>query len=111
MIVGHNERITWGMTLAFTDCDDLFVEKFDPENMQRYLFRDEWLEPEVISETIQVKGQAEPHLEQVIMTRHGPVISDVIGYPAQRVALNSMALRTSSGVKGWWLRQSGWQLG
>ncbi len=101
VIVGHNAHIAWGITLAFTDCEDLFVEKFDPGNPRRYQFGGEWLEAEVIPEAIRVKGTAEPHVEQVTVTRHGPVISDVIGEPAQRLAVNSMALRPCPALSGW----------
>lgn len=101
VLVGHNAAIAWGITLAFTDCEDLFVEAFDPGSPRRYQAAGEWLEAEVIPETIRVKGQAEPHVEQVIVTRHGPVISDVIGEPAQRLAVNSMALRPGSTFHGW----------
>jgi penicillin amidase len=99
--VGHNARIAWGMTLAFTDCEDLFVEQIDPQNPHRYRFREAWLEAEVITEAIHVKGQAEPHREQVVITRHGPIISDVVGYPEQRIAVNSMALRPCPAFEGW----------
>ncbi|MEJ2737642.1 MAG: penicillin acylase family protein, partial [Anaerolineae bacterium] len=99
--VGHNACIAWGMTLAFTDCEDLFVEQVDPQVPHRYRFRDEWLEAEVIKEPIQVKGRTEPHVEEVVVTRHGPIISDVVGYPEQRVAVNSMALRPCPAFLGW----------
>ncbi|MFQ5398327.1 MAG: penicillin acylase family protein [Anaerolineae bacterium] len=101
VLVGHNAHIAWGMTLAFTDCEDLFIEQFDPDLPYRYRFEDEWLEAEAINEPIRVKGRDEPHIEQVLVTRHGPVISDVVGYPAQRVAVQSMALRPSPALKGW----------
>jgi penicillin amidase len=101
VLVGHNARIAWGMTLAFTDCEDLFVEQFDPEGPDRYRYQDAWLEAEVITEPIPVKGRLEPHLEQVIITRHGPIISDVVGYPEQRVAVRSMALQPGPMLKGW----------
>ena len=42
VMVGHNSHIAWGMTLAFTDCEDLFVEKLDPDNPRRYLYKNEW---------------------------------------------------------------------
>jgi penicillin amidase len=103
VIVGHNNRIAWGVTLAFTDCDDLFVEKFDPQNPHCYQYQDQWLDAEVISEPIRIKGQTDPHVEQVVYTRHGPIISEMVGYPAQRLALSSMALQTPSPAKGWWL--------
>jgi penicillin amidase len=99
--VGHNARIAWGMTLAFTDCEDLFVEEVNPQLPHRYRFRDEWLEAEVIKEPIQVKGRTEPHIEEVLVTRHGPIISDVVGYSEQRIAVNSMALRPCPAVSGW----------
>ena len=101
VMVGHNARIAWGMTLAYTDCEDLFVEEFDPDDSCRYRFRDEWREADVIPEPIHVKGRADPHIEQVTVTQHGPIISDVVGYPAKRLAVNSMALRPCPAMRGW----------
>ena len=101
VLVGHNARIAWGITLAFTDAEDLYVEKFDENNPTRYQAGGEWLEAQVIREPIRVKGKKEPHIENVCLTRHGPVISDVIGYPQQRVAVQSMALRPCPAMQGW----------
>jgi penicillin amidase len=103
VLVGHNAHIAWGMTLAFTDCEDLFIEQFDPQNPKQYLFKDQWHDADVISEPIQVKGRKEPHIEQVTLTQHGPIISDVVGYPDQRIAINSMALRPCLAIQGWQL--------
>lgn len=110
VMVGHNDRIAWGMTLAFTDCEDLFVEKFDPQDPHRYQFQDDWLEAQVVEEVIRVKGRAEPHIEPVVITRHGPVISDVVDYPQMRLAVNSMALRPCPAIRGWLLlnQATGW---
>lgn len=99
VLVGHNAHIAWGMTLAFTDAEDLFVEQIDSKN--RYLFLDEWHECTLIEEEIKVKGKAVPHLEKVIITRHGPVVSDVVGSPDKKVAVNSMALRSNRAYDGW----------
>jgi penicillin amidase len=102
--IGHNQHIAWGITLAFTDCEDLFIEQFDPDHQQRYRSGPDWVEAEVIPESIRVKGQTEPHLEKVVITRHGPIISDIIS-PAtpQRLALASMALHPSPATKAWQL--------
>ena len=110
VLVGHNARIAWGMTLAYTDCEDIFIEQFDPQNPQRYRYKDEWLEAEIVPETIKVKGRPEAHVEQVTITRHGPLISDVVGYPEQRLAVNSMALRPCQAFHGWYLldQAMGW---
>ncbi len=110
VMVGHNARVAWGMTLAFTDCEDLYVEEFDPQAPQCYRFRGAWLEAEVIEEAIKVKGRSERHIEQVVITQHGPIISDVVGIPEQQLAVQSMALRPCPAVTGWWqLNQArGW---
>jgi penicillin amidase len=101
VLVGHNDRIAWGATLAYTDCEDLFVEQEDPETPHRFLFQEEWEEARVIKEPIRVKGRPQPIVEKVIVTRHGPIISDVVGYPQQRLAVNSMALRPCLALSGW----------
>jgi len=101
VMVGHNARLAWGMTLALTDCEDLFVERFHPDAPHRYEFRGEWREAEVVHEPIRVKGRAAPHVEEVLITHHGPIISDVVGFPAQRLAVQSMALRPCPAIQGW----------
>lgn len=101
VLVGHNERIAWGVTLAFTDCEDLYIEQFQPENPNRFLFQGQWFNAQVLSEPIHVKGRTAPHVEKVVITRHGPVISDVVGFPEHRVALQSMALRPCQTLQGW----------
>ncbi|HPH98528.1 MAG TPA: penicillin acylase family protein [Anaerolineaceae bacterium] len=100
VLVGHNDRIAWGITLAFTDCEDLYLEKFDSASPTRYQTPSGWMEAEVVHEIIKVKG-APDHDESVTFTRHGPIISDVVGYPDQRVAVCSMALRPTQGLSAW----------
>jgi penicillin amidase len=101
VLVGHNARIAWGTTLAFTDAEDLFVEEFSADDSHQYRFRGQWRLAEVVPEAIRVKGRAEPHVENVLLTHHGPVISDVVGEPARRLAVCSMALRPASVMEGY----------
>ncbi len=37
VIIGHNDRIAWGMTNVGPDVQDLYEEKFDPANPKRYM--------------------------------------------------------------------------
>ena len=101
VLIGHNERIAWGITLAYTDCEDLFIEKIDPARPNKYRFGEEWRTAAQVTEAILVKGRAEPHIEEVTLTHHGPIVSDVIGYSGKRVAVNSMALRPNAAARGW----------
>jgi penicillin G amidase len=110
VLCGHNDRLAWGMTLAYIDCEDLFVEQFDPQDASRYRYQDAWAQAEVIDEAIRVKGREQPHVEKVVITRHGPVISDAVGVKGARIAVQSMALRPCPALEGWWKLQGarGW---
>ncbi len=101
VLVGHNARIAWGMTLAFTDCEDLFVEQIEDGAAPRSRFGKGWKPVQVIEERIPVKGAKEPHVERILVTHHGPVISDVAGASDRRLAVCSMALRPSTALAGW----------
>src|SRR5262249_54095757 len=37
VLVGHNERIAWGLTTTTADVEDLFIERIDPADPGRYL--------------------------------------------------------------------------
>ena len=71
--IGHNEYGAWGLTVFRTDGEDLYVYETDPDDPNRYRYRDGWEEMTVITEDIPVKGQA-PHTAEFKYTRHGPVV-------------------------------------
>lgn len=72
--VGHNEKCAWGVTSFCTDMVDSYVETFQDAGSNRYLFRGEWLEPEVLYEDVRVRFAGSKRLE-IIQTVHGPVIA------------------------------------
>lgn len=102
VMIGHNSHIAWGITLAFTDIQDLFVEQFEEGNTRRYLHKGEWKQAQVHREEIVVKGKAAPHLEEVVVTHNGPVINGVVNTGGQVLALNSPALQPSQLTMGWY---------
>jgi penicillin G amidase len=77
VVIGHNERIAWGMTTTTADVEDLFVEKIDPSDPGRYLTPDGSAAFETRRETIRVRGEAAVDIT-IRATRHGPVLSDVL---------------------------------
>src|SRR5262249_9594525 len=89
VVIGHNERIAWGLTNGETDVQDLFVERFDPADPTRYQFRGAWERATVVREQIVVKGQAEPVVEEVRITLPGPVISSLSPVDSQHSAVSS----------------------
>ena len=76
-ILGHNERIAWGMTSTQSDLQDLFVETIDPNDPGRYLMPGGPRPFVSRTEVIGVRGGDDVTLT-VRETRHGPVISDVM---------------------------------
>jgi len=104
VMIGHNEKIGWGMTLAFSDIQDVFIEQFEGEKSHRYLQEGEWKEAKVYEEVIQIKDGAD-HLETVLETRNGPVISEYmpLSLKAQQAyVLKSPALLPSRLTMGWY---------
>lgn len=96
IVIGHNERIAWGVTNLGPDAQDLYVEKFDKDNPRRYQTPAGWREAEVRHEQIKVrKSFTSPETEiqnhDVTVTRHGPIIleKDSIRYALRWTALDS----------------------
>lgn len=77
VVIGHNRHIAWGVTNGMTDNQDLFIERFDPNDPLRYQWQGGWERAEVFHEPIVVKGHANPTMVTVRVTRHGPVIDPV----------------------------------
>ena len=98
VLIGHNRHIAWGITLAYTDIQDIFVEEFTSETT--YRFGDEEREAKVHEEVIHVKG-AEAVALKVYETHHGPVISDVANYPDKRISLASSCFKPGELLRGW----------
>lgn len=73
-ITGRNRAIAWGMTNAYVDDVDIFLERADPRDPGRYLTPEGSRPFEVAAETIQVKGWDAPDVLEVRRTRHGPVL-------------------------------------
>ena len=71
IIVGHNQRIAWGITNLEFDVQDLYIEKLN-ERTGQYLYQGHVEQAQREQELIPVKGR--PPEEMVVwVTRHGPL--------------------------------------
>jgi len=77
IVLGHNGTIGWGFTTTNLDSQDLFVERVDPTDPNRYITPDGARSFAVREETINV-AWGEPIRMRVRETRHGPVVDDFI---------------------------------
>jgi penicillin amidase len=90
IIVGHNERIAWGVTNLHYDVQDLYIEKFD-DRTGRYEFRGQVLQARPERELIRVKDARPVELVNWV-TVHGPVRAE----GKQRLALRWVAAEPGS---------------
>lgn len=84
VIVGHNRRIAWGFTNLSPDVQDLFIEQFD--NSGNVATPQGWQAPQKVHEVIHVKGRPDDVFD-VIVTRHGPIITPILRAETRQLAL------------------------
>ncbi len=84
VLVGHNRRIAWGFTNLGPAVIDLYIETFNehlkvrtPEGLRK---------PELRRETIHVRSKPDVAFN-VLITPHGPIVSDLIPGEKRRLAL------------------------
>jgi penicillin amidase len=88
VVVGHNDRIAWGVTNLGPDVADHVLERVYDDDT--YEFRGERVPLDVRTETIRVAGGDDVTL-RIRSTRHGPLLSDAIE------GLHDMADRAPAG--------------
>ena len=91
VIVGHNRRIAWGFTNLGPDVEDVYVENFNGAG--EYQTPTGWQKPEVRHEVIHVKRGRDVEMD-VVVTRHGPIVSADIRGESRQLALKWALLDT-----------------
>jgi penicillin amidase len=94
VIIGHNDRIAWGFTNVGPDVQDLYIEKFNPDNPKQYQTPSGWQDAVIRREEIKVRkaigsSEFDTITQEVTVTRHGPIIFQGDG---KRYALRWTAL-------------------
>jgi penicillin G amidase len=93
VIVGHNRRIAWGFTNVGPTVEDLYVEEFNERGQYKappaHTVSNrvtQWRDPEHRKEVIHVKGNPDVTVD-VVLTRHGPIITDLTPKETRKIAL------------------------
>lgn len=73
IIVGHNDRIAWGVTTMYADVTDLYLERIEGDE---YEYDGEMVPLETRTEIIEVAGGDDVELT-IRETRNGPLLSDL----------------------------------
>ncbi len=98
IVAGRSADLAWGLTYAYVDEADLYIEKLNPENPDEYRTPDGWA-PFKSRETLIDLGDGRVATETLRWTRHGPVVPpDQLGVgdvtPAGHVAALSWTALT-----------------
>ncbi|MGA7236715.1 MAG: penicillin acylase family protein [Bryobacteraceae bacterium] len=73
VMIGHNQRIAWGITNLGFDVQDLYIEQID-ERTGRYVYQGQPQQAREERDIIQVKG-SKPTETRTWVTRHGPIFA------------------------------------
>jgi len=84
IIVGHNQRIAWGFTNVGPTVTDVYIENFNEQGA--YQTPNGWVQPDHRAEIIHVKGKPDVTVD-VKITRHGPVITELVPGETRPLAL------------------------
>lgn len=77
VLLGTTEHHAWGVTNVTGDVQDLFIERLD-EDREHAEFRGSWEPLTRHAEPIDVRGEPEPQVLEVLETRHGPILDTYV---------------------------------
>ncbi|MCG3174520.1 MAG: Acyl-homoserine lactone acylase QuiP [Myxococcota bacterium] len=103
VVIGHNQRIAWGLTNLMAHDADIFMETLDPSDSGRVMRNGAAVPLSCREERIFIKGKKDPEIHTVRESDYGPIISGVLDdlAPAgQAYALKWTALQPSRELDG-----------
>jgi penicillin amidase len=75
VVIGHNDRIAWGLTNMQSDAVDYFIEKMDAQHPHQYFYKGAWRDTGRREEEVAIRGEKPLHLE-IESTIHGPLVTN-----------------------------------
>jgi penicillin amidase len=75
VIIGHNQRVAWGMTAWRADTQDIVVERVNPSDARQVERDGRWVDMSVDDERVAVKGRTEPFRYERLYTSNGVIVA------------------------------------
>jgi len=98
--LGFNGQVAWSITVGNGDNLDFIIEKLNPENEDQYLTEEGYEDFRIINDIIKIKEKG-GYLEEDIKiknSRHGPIVSEVVGGLPDNTAMMWPGLMGSDGT-------------
>lgn len=87
-VMGHTRYSAWGITMSEVDDLNVYLEKIDPQDLNKIMFKNEWVDLPKVEERIIVKGSEDVIIEKAYGS-HGPIINDTqFGIEGKTLAMN-----------------------
>ncbi len=88
IVIGHNEKIAWGLTGLLADNMDFFVEKLTPADSTEVMYNGSYKKVDIIEEKIPRRNKA-PIKIHILRTHQGPIVSKLLRWKkASHLALS-----------------------
>jgi penicillin amidase len=97
LLIGHNARVAWSITMQQADDGDLFLERVDTD-AGTCLREGGWVPMTKATETIGVRG-GEAVVEEVWRTPHGPIVERFDGAPGYALARRVASDGETQGIR------------
>jgi penicillin amidase len=99
-VLGMTPYFTWSTTNGRGDEMDFFIEKINPSNPDQYLTEDGYKNFKIIEETLKIKGKDGIREEKlrIRISRHGPMISEVMPRAPANCAMMWVGLQPGIGI-------------
>ncbi|MBN1574495.1 MAG: penicillin acylase family protein [Deltaproteobacteria bacterium] len=88
-VLGFNGNIAWSNVNGRVDELDYFIEKVNPKNKNQYLTEKGYVDFGIVEETLKIKkkGKIVEEKMRIKISRHGPIISDVMSLAPDNCAM------------------------
>jgi penicillin amidase len=95
-LLGHNDSIGWGLTNMNADVQDLYIERVNAQDPNRYEYNGAWVDMDTSLEHIpfRTRGGKTLYIDREIRrTIHGPVINDAVPNVLNVISLSWTGLK------------------
>lgn len=101
-VVGFNGRIAWSTVNGRVDELDYFIEKLNPKNSNQYLTEKGYRNFEIVEETLRIKTKEGIREEKLLVkiSRHGPIISEVMPLAPENTAMKWVGTKPTGIFEG-----------
>jgi penicillin amidase len=101
-VLGFNGKIAWSTVDGRVDELDYFIEKINPQNPNQYLTENGYKDFEVVEEELKIKTKSGIMSEKlaVKISRHGPIISDVLPAAPPNTAMMWVGMKPTGILEG-----------